>query len=188
VQAWFHAETFHKLFSIRETLVFGRTPESSEAFAERVERQLRKVARRAVTAELKRADIICTCTTSPTPLFQLKDVRSGAHINAIGAYQPDTREIGSDVVAKATVVVDSYEAALKEAGEILIPIAEGAIQRENIYASIDELVSGAKPADLFDNQLTLFKSVGIAIEDLVAAQLAYDKAVELGIGISAKNL
>ena len=182
VQAWFHAETFHKLFSIRETLVFGRTPESSEAFAERLERQLRKVAHSAVTAELKRADIICTCTTSPTPLFQLKDVRSDAHINAIGSYRPDTREIGSDVVAKAAVVVDSYEAGLKEAGDILIPIAEGAIQRESIYASVDELVSGAKPADLFDNQLTLFKSVGIAIEDLVAAHLAYNKAVELGIG------
>jgi len=184
VQAWFHVETFNKLFGIGETLVFGRTPESSETFAERIERQLRKPARRGVKTELKRADIICCCTTSTSPLFERKDVRSDVHINAIGSFRPDAREIGSDVVGKATIVVDSYEAALKEAGEIVMAIAEGVIQRESIYASIDELVSGAKTADLLDNELTLFKSVGLAIEDLVAAHLAYKNAVNLGIGIN----
>ena len=182
VQAWYHAEVFAKLFSIGEVLVFGHTPEQGERFAERVERQLRKPARRAILVELKRAEIICTCTTSAIPLFELKDLGSGAHINAIGSYRPTTREIGSDVVRKASIVVDSYEAAFKEAGDIVIAIAEGAIQRESVYASIDELVSGAKPAPDADNQITLFKSVGMALEDLVAADYAYKKALELGIG------
>ena len=186
VQAWFHVEVFASLFTIGEVLVFGKTPERSEQFAERVERQLRKPARGAVMTELKRAEIICTCTTSAAPLFELKDLRSDAHINAIGSYRPTMREIGSAVVAKAVIVVDSYEAALKEPGDIVIPIQEGAIQRESIYASIDELVSGTKPAPDAENQLTLFKSVGMAMEDLVAASLAYRNAKTKGLGTEIK--
>lgn len=181
-QAWGHVEAFVKLFTIREVLVFGETPELGEKFAERVERQLRTPSRRAVMTELKRAEIICTCTTSAAPLFELKNLRSDAHINGVGAYRPATREIGSDVVSKATVVVDSYEGALNEAGEIVMALKEGAIQRDGIYASIEELVSGAKPAPESDNQLTLFKSLGMALEDLVAADLAYRKARDKGIG------
>src|SRR5438105_2438593 len=97
VQAWSHVEVFTKLFSIGEVLVLGQTPELSEQFAERIERQLRKPSRRAVLNELKRADIICTCTTNPSPLFELKDLSSAVHINAIGAYRPATRELGSDI-------------------------------------------------------------------------------------------
>ena len=95
---------------------------------------------------------------------------------------PATREIGSDVVSKAAIIVDSYEAALKEPGDIVIPIAEGVIQPSSIYASIDELVSGSKPSPETDRPMTLFKSVGMALEDLVAADLAYKKAIELGVG------
>ena len=182
VQAWYHVEVFTKLFSIGEVLVFGQTPELGEQFAERIERQLRKPSRRAILNELKRADIICTCTTNPAPLFELKDLSSAVHINAIGAYRPTTREIGSDVMAQAIIVVDSYEGAFKEAGELVIPLNEGVIGRNSVYASIDELVSGGKPAPDADNRITVFKSVGIALEDLVAADLAYRKAVELGLG------
>jgi len=182
-QAWHHVEVFTKLFALREILVFGQTQESSEKFAERVERQLRKPARRAVIGELKRAEIICTCTTNPEPLFEMKDLSGNAHINAIGSYTPQTREIGSDVMANATIVVDSYESALNEAGDVIIPLNEGTITRSSIYASIAELVSGEKPSPDVDNRLTVFKSVGIAMEDLVAADLAYRKAFELGVGL-----
>jgi ornithine cyclodeaminase/alanine dehydrogenase-like protein (mu-crystallin family) len=182
VQAWHHVEVFTKLFAIGEVLVFGLTPELSEQFAERVERQLRKPARRAILNELKRAEIICTCTTSPAPLFEVKDLSSNVHINAIGAYRPNTREIGSDVMARAIIVVDSYESAFNEAGEIIIPLSEAVIQRDSVYASIDELVSGAKPAPEIDNRITVFKAVGMALEDLVAADLAYRNAREKGLG------
>ncbi|HYR45084.1 MAG TPA: ornithine cyclodeaminase family protein [Terriglobia bacterium] len=181
-QAWYHVEVFAKLFSIGEVLVFGQTPELGEQFAERVERQLRKPSRRAILNELKRADIICTCTTNPAPLFELKDLSSAVHINAIGAYRPTTREIGSDVMARAIIVVDSYESAFNEAGELVIPLNQGVIGRNHVYASIDELVSGGKPAPDADNRITVFKSVGMALEDLVAADLAYRRAVEGGIG------
>src|SRR5438876_9104854 len=99
VQAWSHVEMLTKLFPIGEVLVFGQTPELAEQFAERVERQLRKPSRGAVINELKRAEIICTCTTNPTPLFEVKHLATNVHINAIGSYRPDTREIGSDVMA-----------------------------------------------------------------------------------------
>jgi ornithine cyclodeaminase/alanine dehydrogenase-like protein (mu-crystallin family) len=182
VQAWHHIEVFSKLFALREILVFGQTPENAEKFAERVERQLRKPSRRAVMTELKRADIICTCTTSPTPLFEARNLGTNVHINAVGSYRPDTREIGSDVMVDAVIVVDSYEGALNEAGDILIPLSDGAIQRESIYASIAELVSEGKPLPEADNLRTVFKSVGLALEDLVAADLAYKKAIELHLG------
>ena len=181
-QAWSHVEVFAQLFTIGEVLVFGLTPELGEEFAERVERQLRKPSRRAILNELKRAEIICTCTTNAEPLFELKDVARNVHINAIGAYRPSTREIGSDVIARALIVVDSYESAFKEAGDIVIALNEGVLQRDSVYASIDELVSEAKPVPAVDDRITVFKSVGMALEDLVAADLAYKKAVELGIG------
>jgi ornithine cyclodeaminase/alanine dehydrogenase-like protein (mu-crystallin family) len=186
VQAWYHVEVFTKLFSIGEVLVFGQTPELGEQFAERVERQLRKPARGAVLAELKRADIICTCTTNPAPLFELRDVSGSVHINAIGAYRPAVREIGSDIMAKAVIIVDSYDGAFNEAGELIIPLNEGVITRKSVYASIDELVSGGKPAPDADDRITVFKSVGMALEDLVAANLAYKRAVERGIGTSVR--
>ena len=133
--------------------------------------------------ELKRAEIICTCTTNPEPLFEMKDLSGNVHINAIGSYTPQTREIGSDVMANATIVVDSHESALNEAGDVIIPLNEGTITRSSIYASIAELVSGEKPSPDVDNRLTVFKSVGIAMEDLVAADLAYRKAFEFGVGL-----
>jgi len=184
-QAWSHVSAFVKLFSIGEVLVFGLNEELSEPFAARIERELRTPARRAVPAELKRAEIICTCTTNNEPLFQLKDLRSDVHINAIGAYRPNTREIGSDVVSKAAIIVDTYEGALNEAGEIVMALKEGVIQRESIHAAIHELVSSAKePPD--ENGMTLFKSLGMALEDLVAADLAYKKATQLGIGTEVR--
>jgi ornithine cyclodeaminase/alanine dehydrogenase-like protein (mu-crystallin family) len=184
VQAWNHVSAFIKLFSIGEVLVYGLTEQLSEDFALRIERELRVPARRAVMPELKRAEIICTCTTNSEPMFELKHLRSDVHINAIGAYRPHTREIGSDVVAKATIIVDTYEGALNEAGEIVIALKEGAISRGSVYGTIDELVSGSKPSPE-DTGITLFKSLGMALEDLVAADLAYRRAREKGIGIDA---
>ena len=136
----------------------------------------------AVRDELKRADLICTCTTNSDPVFEYKDIRPGAHITGMGSYRPNTRELGTDVIKNSTVIVDTYEGALNEAGDIVIPIKEGAITREHLYASIAELVSGSKPAPDDERKTTVFKSLGMALEDLVAADLAYCKAVEKGIG------
>jgi ornithine cyclodeaminase/alanine dehydrogenase-like protein (mu-crystallin family) len=185
VQAWFHVEVFTKLFSIGEVLVYGLTPELSEEFAGKIERQLRVPARRAVTTELKRADLICTCTTNSDPVFEWKDIRPGVHITGMGSYRPTTRELGTDVIKNSVVIVDTYEGALNEAGDIVIPIKEGAITKDHLYATIAELVSEAKPAP-DDRKTTVFKSLGMALEDLVAADLAYRTAVEKGVGKEVK--
>src|SRR5262249_15921524 len=127
-----------------------------------------------------------TCTTSSDPLFKYTDIRPGVHITAVGSYRPDTRELGSDVIENSIMVVDTDEGALQEAGDLIIPIQEGAIAAEHLYASIAELVSELKPVSDDDRQTTVFKSLGMALEDLVAAYLAYRKASEKGIGTEVK--
>lgn len=183
VQAWGHVQAFTTLFDIDEILIFSFTPELGAEFKSRLDGSLDIPSSVVDTSQLKRADIVCTCTTNTEPLFGLDELKAGAHINAMGAYRPNTREIGTDVVAASSLIVDSYEGALAEAGELVIPIAEGAITGDHIYASLDELVSGKKPAPPDSStRVTLFKSLGMAMEDLVAADLAYRNAKAQGIG------
>jgi ornithine cyclodeaminase/alanine dehydrogenase-like protein (mu-crystallin family) len=186
VQAWAHVEVFTHLFPIGEVMVYGLNQELGEEFASRIERQLRKPARTATLAELKRADLICACTTNATPVFEFKDVRPGVHITGMGSYRPTTREIAGDVMANSTIVVDSYEGAFNEAGDIVLAINDGSITRENVYASVAEIVAETKtiPGDL--RKTTVFKSLGMAMEDLVAAELAYRKAREKGVGTEVR--
>ena len=131
---------------------------------------------------LEEADIICTTTTSPTPLFDGSKVRAGTHINGIGSHTPNARELDTAIIKKAKVVADSYEACLKEAGDIIIPINEGAIDKSHMYAELGEVVTGKKPARVGDKEITLFKSNGLAIQDVATAKLVYDKAIQAKIG------
>lgn len=131
---------------------------------------------------LKDADIICTATTSSTPVFPGTRVRPGTHINAIGAYTPTMQEVDSETVKKAYVVVDSKDAALEEAGDLIIPIESGEISEAWIEAELGEVINGTKPARASQDQITLFKSVGIAIQDAVSAGRALQRAEELGLG------
>ncbi|MFC1911576.1 ornithine cyclodeaminase family protein [Chloroflexota bacterium] len=131
---------------------------------------------------LEEADIICTTTTSPTPLFDGSKVREGTHINGIGSHTPNARELDTALIKRARVVADSYEACLKEAGDIIIPINEGAIDKSHMYAELGEIVTGKKLARANDKEITLFKSNGLAIQDVATARLVYDKAVQAKIG------
>ena len=182
VQAFAHVKAFATLFDITEILLFPLTEELGIRFKGRIETEFDIPTSVGNATDLKSADIICTCTTNTEPLFPLSDLKPGAHINAMGAYRPNTREIGSDVVAGSLLVVDSYEGALAEAGELVIPINEGTITRDHIYASLDELVAGKKEVPDTKDRVTLFKSLGMAMEDLVAADLAYRRAKEQGVG------
>lgn len=120
------------------------------------------------------ADLVCTCTTSPTPVLDGARLPGGAHVNAVGAFTPDTRELDNETIRRARVVVESREAALAEAGDLLIPMAAGVIAPDHVVADLAELVGGAvvrrDPSDL-----TVFKSVGVAFEDLVIARAAVDR-------------
>ncbi len=129
------------------------------------------------------ADIIITATTSTTPVFDGSKVKDGTHVNAIGAYRPDMQEVDEVIVKRADkLVVDSKDAVLAEAGDIIIPLKRGIISEGNIYAEIGEIVTGDKKGRAMDEEITLFKTVGIAVEDVALAALVYQRALEKGVG------
>lgn len=128
------------------------------------------------------SDIICTATTSKTPVFPYRSLRDGAHINAIGAFTPEMQEIDAQIVQHARIVVDSREAVLKEAGDLIIPLREGLITLEDIHAELGEIVLGLKPGRVAPEQITLFKSVGVAVQDAIAAGRALERATAEDIG------
>jgi ornithine cyclodeaminase/alanine dehydrogenase-like protein (mu-crystallin family) len=132
------------------------------------------------------ADIICTTSTSTTPLFTLAQIRPETHINAIGAFKPDHREIGSDVIANAAVIVDSMQPGLEEAGEIVIPMAEGTIDASHIKGEIGNFCNGELNPQPLRKQLTVFKSLGNAIQDLYAARIVLENARAKGHGTKLK--
>jgi ornithine cyclodeaminase len=137
----------------------------------------------ATSAEaLDGADIICTATTSATPVFADSEVASGTHINAIGSYKPNMREIPPETVLRSYVVVDQIAAAWEEAGDLILPLSAGLIGIDHIRAELGEIVAGTKPGRPHPDTVTFFKSVGIAIQDLAAASRVLANAAKLGLG------
>jgi len=128
------------------------------------------------------SDILITATTSVTPVFDGEWVTPGTHISAIGSFKPSIRELDTYIIKKAKVVVDSREASLEETGDLIIPIQEHAITKDHIYAELGEIASGKKPARENEDEITLFKSVGLAVQDAAAAKLVYEKARNKQIG------
>jgi len=131
---------------------------------------------------VRRSDILVTATTSKTPVFSGRDLRPGTHINAIGAFLPTMREVDEETIRRASIVVDTFEGCLAEAGDLLIPIHEGKLKREAIHGDLGDLVTGRKKGRKSSEEVTLFKSVGFAMEDLVVAQKVYQKAIREGKG------
>jgi len=128
------------------------------------------------------ADLICTATTSTTPVFPDHAVRPGTHVNAIGAYTPEMQEVDPDTVARSRLFVDSRVAALAEAGDLIQPIRQGRITEDWIQAELGEVISGERPGRTTPEEITLFKSVGLAVQDAVAAGAILRRAEELGLG------
>lgn len=140
-----------------------------------------RVARTPAEA-LRSADVICTATTSSSPVFDDADVQPGTHINAIGAYTPEMQEIPPQTVLRARVVIDHHEAALAEAGDLLIPIDRGLMTSEHISAELGEVVAGDKPGRKSSDEITLFKSVGVAVQDVATAAAVLEAARKMGLG------
>jgi ornithine cyclodeaminase/alanine dehydrogenase-like protein (mu-crystallin family) len=128
------------------------------------------------------ADVICTATTSAAPVFADADLKSGAHVNAVGSYQPHVQEVPAETVVRARVVVDSRQAALDETGDLIQPIREGLITAEHIHAELGEIVLGRAEGRSSPEQITLFESVGVAVQDALAARTALQRARQLGLG------
>lgn len=135
-----------------------------------------------VQAAVREADIVCATTAAPAPIVQAQWLKPGTHINAVGACTPTTREFDSETLRASKIFVDCYESAFNEAGEILIPIAEGLITKKHVLAELGEVLNGQKRGRSSAGELTFFKSLGIAAEDLVAAHHIYQSARAKGIG------
>jgi ornithine cyclodeaminase/alanine dehydrogenase-like protein (mu-crystallin family) len=133
----------------------------------------------AVVAE---ADVVCTATTSKTPVFDDARIRPGTHVNAVGAFTPDMQELPAATVVRATVVVDATEAALHEAGDLIIPLRDGLVPHSHFERELGLVVSGVAPGRTSADEITLFKSVGNAVQDVVVGRRAVDRARERGIG------
>jgi len=169
---------------INQVYVFDTHPQRAEEFAREMSEQLSLTINVSESHDvLRQADIICTATTAPTPVFSDNDLKTGVHINAIGSYKPHIREIPGKAVLRAKVVVDHRSSCLSEAGDLLIPMGEGLIDEEHIYAEIGELVSGDKPGRTSDSEVILYKSVGNAVQDLVTASELLEQADKLKLGV-----
>jgi ornithine cyclodeaminase/alanine dehydrogenase-like protein (mu-crystallin family) len=167
VQAAAHLEAMAAVRPITHLTVVTRTPARAGALLARAT-ALGLDASVGDPHAVSGADIVCTCTTAVDPLFDGEALAAGAHVNAVGAYRPQTREVDTATVRRARVVVETRAAALEEAGDLLIPIGEGAIGLGHVLADLQEVVRGAEvrsgPPDV-----TFFASVGLAFEDLAVA-------------------
>ncbi len=156
----------------------------SRAFAERMAAELGIPVETTddVRAAVVAADIICTATNSPVPLFDGRWLRPGTHINAIGAYTKTTRELDSETARRSRIIVDRRQAAQAEAGDIVIPTQEGTIGPDHVAGELAEVVTGALAGRRSADEITLFKSVGLALQDAMTAALVYQRAIDAGIG------
>ncbi len=164
-------------------LVYDVSSEAADAFISEMGPKLDLEIRKAGSPDqVLSADIICAATSSPTPVFDGHKLRKGTHINGIGSHTPGARELDTETVLRSRLVGDSREACFNEAGDIMIPIKEGAFGETHFYAELGEVVTGRKPGRADDAEITLFKSNGLAIQDAAAAKVVYDRAVKAGIG------
>ena len=189
-----HIELLAATRLLREIRIVSVPPEGAESLAAALTKRAEALVppaggrppliRAAATqAEaLDGAKLVVTATTSETPVFSPELLEPGAHVNAIGAFQPHTREIPGEVVARARVVVDQQEAIWEEAGDLIIPVEEGLVGRDVIHAELGEIVNGDAAAGHAGFDFTLFESVGNAAQDVAIAEAALARAEALGLG------
>ncbi len=170
--------------SISKVLVFDLNEEATDAFVKANADLGLAIFKAENSDDLLEADIICTATSSPTPLFDGKKLKPGTHINNIGSHTPNARELDTATVQRSKFVGDSKEACFNEAGDIMIPLKEGSITEDHFYAELGDLVTGKKEGRTNAEEITVFKSNGLAIQDSATAKLIYDKAIAAGIGVS----
>ena len=170
VQGRTQLEAVCSVRSIEKAFIFDRKFERAQEYANEMSKNLSINVIVATSQKvLRQVDVICTATNSTVPVFKDENLKHGIHINAIGAYQPKDREIPVETIIRSRLFVDHKESCLSEAGDILIPIQENLIKEDHILGEIGDVISGTKKGRTSEDDLTLFKSVGNAIQDLVAA-------------------
>jgi len=184
VQARTHLEAIAAVRPLRRARLWSRNPERAAALAS--EQRLRfnfpiEVAA-SPEAAVREADIVTTVTASAEPILQRRWLKEGVHVNAVGASIPTSREIDTATMAAARLFVDRRESALAEAGDILIPMLEGALKGDHMQAELGEVIIGKNRGRRSPTELTLFKSLGLAVEDVASAAFVLRRARETGTG------
>ena len=184
VQARSHLEALSRVRALREVRVWSPSEERRRRFAAEMQPHVPSPIRAAATAHdaVSGADLIALVTASREPVVRSDWIADGAHICAVGACRPDQREMDTALVTRGRVYVDSMSGALAEAGDIVLPIREGAFDASKIAGEIGHVAAGRTPARTSPSEVTIFKSLGMAVEDVAAALLCYDRAVARGIG------
>jgi alanine dehydrogenase len=174
--------------NIRQFRIFARGAENVRVMIAEIRPQLDPsidiLPAESPTEAVRNADVICAATTSHIPVFNGLELKSGVHVNAVGSYKPEAQEIDSETLKRASkIVVDSREGALSEAGDLLVAIDRGEIQTGDIYAEIGEIAAGLKPGRENADEITYFKSVGNAAQDVAVAQAVYQRALKDNLGV-----
>ena len=178
VQGRSHAEAMRAVFPECELRIWNRKPEHAEALALECHGTVASSAEEATRG----AQIVCTCTASRQPVIELDWLDSGVHVNAVGSSIRTARELDAATIAAASLFVDRRESTLNEAGDYLMAVDEVGIGPDHILAELGELLIGSHPGRTSSDELTVFKSLGIAVEDLAAAELCVGRARERGLG------
>jgi ornithine cyclodeaminase len=192
VQARAHVWALAAVRALREIRIVSRSGTTAEHLAAELDSQMSGSgpgapvfrAVRDPRDALRGADLIVTATTSEKPVFDARHVEQGAHINAVGSFRPDMQEVDPATVANARVIVDSREAAWEEAGDLIVPLRAGTIDESHIAAELGQIVNGTSPRGRAGWDITLFKSVGNAAQDIAMASAVVAAAEELGLGLT----
>lgn len=178
------AEAVLAVRDIEKLILYNRTEQKAAEFAVYIQEKFRKPTYIYSDSNeaVREADIIVTTTNSHAPVFS-DTLKPGVHVNAVGSFRPEMQELPSHVISSANkVVVESKEAALEETGDLQIPIQEGIFKESDIHAELGQIISGERTGRETDQEITVFKSVGLAVVDIVVAKYLYEKAIGNGVG------
>lgn len=174
-----HVQAITTVRDLEIIRVCDRTPDKADTFAEQWRAETGLDVCAAEPAETAACDIVTAVTNAPEPVIAGRCLQPGAHLNLVGAHAPEHREADSEAVCRSRIFVDSIDAALQESGDLLIPIAEGALARSDIAGEIGAVLSGTLPGRQSDEQITLYKSLGHVAQDLYAAAHVYTQALKI---------
>jgi alanine dehydrogenase len=188
VQARAHIEALTRVRNIGAFKIYSPSGVSAAKLQEEMRGRIDSAIEVVSSAEqaVRDADLVVTVTTAKEPIIKADWLKPGTHINAVGSHRPDLRELDGATLARAKVVVDSRAAIMAECGDILLAIDERSIAPSAVQAEIGEVLAGTKPGRTDESEITLYKSVGIAVQDVAAAHLVYHKALKQRVGTTVQ--
>lgn len=188
VQARAHIQALTRVRNLKRIKIFSPSGASAQAIKTEMEPACGVAIDVAASAEaaVRDSDLLVTVSTAKEPIVKPDWFKPGVHINAVGSHRPDLREIDGATLSQAKVVVDSRDAIMAECGDILLALKEGSVKDDVIHAEIGAVLAGQKSGRANRTEITLYKSVGIAIQDVATAQLVYRKALERNVGTNVE--